>query len=156
RDYLKDAVAAIHLSQAQGTFPLVERDASAYALWGSTYKTPRTWFNQIVKNWLNQKVAGQVPIIFRGTYLVPGDTECEIRGRASPESGDPSGLNVHFGTSKTALIHIQAITQDQFEAGVEITGLTNGLKYYFQVRPTVQIAHQGSWSGIYYSTPVEP
>ncbi|KKL89592.1 hypothetical protein LCGC14_1913110, partial [marine sediment metagenome] len=61
--------------------------------------------------------------------------------------------NIKYGTSKTALINTQATTRALLNVGVEITGLTTGVKYYAQVSPVLAATFIGSLSGIYYGVP---
>lgn len=153
RGYLRACVAAIHRWMGQSSMQLQERDIVAYALWASVVQTATTWFNQICRMWLKQKVAGLIPCIFRGTYLETGDTTLKVRGRVEEESGAITNLQAAYGTSKTALIGKMAMTLAEFEAGKVITALTNGVKYYVQVQPLLPVTMLGSNSGIYYGTP---
>ena len=153
RDYLTDAVAAVHTAQAHATKPLAEGDIMAFALLGSIRPTPRTWFNEVVKQWLDQKVASLVPAIYRSGSLAPGVDSITFRIYITEEAGNITNGNIHYGTSKTALIHTIATTPAQMEAAKNIPGLTTGIKYYFQFRPTLPVGFIGANSGIYYCTP---
>lgn len=152
RAYLTAAVAAVHAAQAS-TFPLKAADISAYALWGSIFATPRTWFNQVVKNWIDQKVAGKTPCVFQFGGLTPGTDKLTMLIYCQEESGVSTTMNLYYGTSKTALINVQATTRTLLMAGVEITGLTTGVKYYVQVRAGAPATFVGNRSGIFYGTP---
>jgi len=152
RGYVTAAVAAIHAAQALAVDPLIAIDTSAYALWGSIYATPRTWFNQVVKNWLDQKVAVLIPIIWRNATLTPAATTITLEIEETPESSALTNATVNWGTSKTALINSQAVTKIELNAGIAITGMVTKVKYYLQVRPTLPVGFIGSYSGIYYAT----
>ena len=70
--------------------------------------------------------------------------------------GDVPGVvncDIYYGTSRTALIHTQATTKLLLAAGVVVAGLTSGVKYFFQVRPTSPAGQVGNRSGIYHGTP---
>ena len=60
RGYLKSAVDAIHAAQADATHPLVEADATAYALWASVVQRATTWFNQACRNFVDCLVASKL------------------------------------------------------------------------------------------------
>ncbi|GAJ03480.1 unnamed protein product, partial [marine sediment metagenome] len=106
RGYLAEAVAAIHAAQALAAYPLNEEDTMAYALWGSTFPTPRTWFNQACKNWLDGSVAEKEGAIFRSGQAVEADTTLDATIFADKIDGAKITAGKFFwGTSKTALIH---------------------------------------------------
>jgi len=150
RGYLSDAVAYIHTIQASAVHPLVAIDIAAYALWGSTYPTPRTWFNQIIKNWLDQKVAGLLPVAYRTAVLTPAATLIKLELHLSAPAGALVTADVHWGTSKTALINKQTVTLANLTAGINITGMPKSTKIFLQVRPLDPVTMKGSYSGIYY------
>ena len=152
RGYLTAAVAAIHTSQALAAGGINAIDIAACALWGSIYATPRTWFNQIVKNWIDQKVASLIPIIWQGGIVTPAATQITLTLGSVCESSLLTNALVKWGTSKTALNNSQAVTRAQLNAGVAITGMTSKTKYFLQVRPTLPVGFIGSYSGIYHST----
>ena len=152
RSYLTTAVAAIHTSQALAAGGINAVDIAAMALWGSTYATPRTWFNQIVKNWIDQKVASLIPIIWQGGTVTPAGNQITLLVGSTCESSLLTNALVRWGTSKTALNNSQAVTRAQLNAGVAITGMVTKTKYYLQVRPTLPVGFIGAYSGIYYAT----
>jgi len=153
RGYLTDAVAATHTAQAHETKPLSEGDSTAYALLGSTYPTPRTWFNSIVKQWLDQKVATKIPVIYRWGFIYPGDTLLRVTMQLDEESSLITDGKLYYGTSRTALINSVDCTRAEILAEKEITGLVNGTKYFVQYRPDTPTTFAGSNSGIYYGKP---
>ncbi|MBA7585921.1 hypothetical protein ES708_27914 [subsurface metagenome] len=154
RGYMSAAVTAIHTAQADATNPLVSADASAYALYGACEPTPRTWFNQIVKNWLDVKVAGKLPCLCSNGVLTPGDGELAASlylWEATCVAG-----KFFYGTTKTALINSVTATITAQEATATIPGLTNGVKYFVQFRPDAADPSEGARSGIYYGVPAAP
>ena len=154
RGYLTEAVAFIHTCQSLPDGYLDEIDQVAFALLGSTYPTPRTWFNQIVKDIVDQQVAGLKGFVGCDGNLTPGDTEVtfHLHGYHQGEELVTAG-DFWYGTSKTALNKKQEATCDPDHQYAIITGLTNGVKYYFQFRPTAHADFVGTRSGIYHCTP---
>jgi len=151
RSYLTQIVGLIHDMQAYAAHPLGETDSIAYALWGSTYPTARTWFNQVVKNYIDQKVAGLTGRVFGGGSVTPGANTLTIQMweiNAFITAG-----TFYYGTSKTALIHTSAAVVAANKHSKAIAGLTTGVKYYIQYRPTAPAGAVGIRSGIYYGTP---
>ncbi|GAI71839.1 unnamed protein product, partial [marine sediment metagenome] len=55
----------------------------------------------------------------------------------------------YYGTSKTALINSKAATVAADKLSATITGLTTGVKYYIQFRPTLPATDALIHSGIY-------
>lgn len=156
RGYLTAAVAMIHTALARAAQPLNEADKSAYALWASLYKDPRTWFNQIVKMWLDVKVDGHVPVIYSdGVTVVTAHDAAEMRIYFNKEAdGDMAGARFYLGTTRTALIlSAPATITDQSYAAVTgddaFTTLTAGVKYFWQFRPNLDDPCEGARSGIY-------
>lgn len=148
RDYLVDAVEAIHTAQADATNPLVEADCVAYALLGSCEKTPRTWFNQACKNWLDVSVLGNKPCLCSAGTLdntTAGQLACSLYlWEATCAAG-----KFFWGTSKTALINSEAAVITAQEATATISGLTKGTKYFVMFKPDAADPSEGAESGIY-------
>ncbi len=156
RDYLKDAVTAIHAAQADAILTLGPKDITAYALWGSSWPTPRTWFNTIVKNWVDQRVANKKPAIYVMGVTVAGSKQLGVAIKSQNIStGNIVTGNFYYGTSKTALTRIKAATMDLpgHNATATINGLAAGTKYYWQFRPVTLADYVGALSGIYHGTP---
>ena len=153
RGYMTKAVATIHQFQASLADPFNPTDMMAYALWASTYPKPRTWFNQAVKSWVDLKVLGKIPAIFGGGVITEGDTKLTIKLFHIAESTAITDGKLWYGTSKTALIHSIDTTMAALATGKDITGLTNGVKYFVQFRSTLPDTFDGNKSGIYYGTP---
>lgn len=150
RGYLREAVAAIHAAQVAAVSPIAEIDKSAYALYGSTFPTPRTWFNQICQRWMIAEVNSEVAAIYADGVFSDPATEQITLVLFNHQTADQAGFML-CGTSKTALI--TAVAADgvaSVHTGV-FTGLTKGVKYYFQFRPTkVTDDKYVARSGIYY------
>lgn len=151
RGYLTQAVESIHGAQAWAAHLLDETDIMAYALLGSTYATPRTWFNQAIKIIVDQLVASKHPILYSDGSTTPGATQLAVS--ITQVSAYATAGNFHYGTSKTALLNTIAGTLAAQTWSKTITGLTKGIKYYWQFKPTVPAASIGGVSGIYYGTP---
>ena len=151
RGYLSDAVDGIHAAQADPTNPLDEEDTQAYALYGSCEPTPRTWFNQAVKDWIDQKVATKLPCLCSNMVITPATGELGLSlylWEATCTAG-----KFYYGTSKTALINSEDAVIATQEATATLTGLTAGVKYFIQFRPDPADPAEGARSGIYYGRP---
>jgi len=125
-------------------------DTAAYALWGSCFASPRTWFNQIVKNWIDVEVAGKTPAIFYDAVIdaAPATTHISLDIDANVTVGT---AKCFYGTSKTALINSVACTGTPPNYLADITPTVPGTKYFFQVRADAGQAGEGVKSGIYYA-----
>ncbi len=151
RGYLSDAVDGIHAAQADATNPLDEEDTQAYALYGSCEPTPRTWFNQAVKDWIDQMVASLLPCLCSNMVITPATGELGLSlylWEATCTAG-----KFFYGTSKTALINSEDAVIATQEATATLTGLTKGVKYFIQFRPDPADPAEGARSGIYYGRP---
>ena len=151
RGYLANAVEAIHAAQADATNPLDEEDTAAYSLYGSCEATPRTWFNQAIKNWVDCEVATKKPCLCSAMAITPGSEQLGLSlylWEATCVAG-----KFYYGTSKTALINSEAAVIASQEATATLTGLTAGVKYFIQFRPDVADPCEGARSGIYFGRP---
>ncbi len=151
RGYLTAAVDGIHTAQADLTNPLIEADIVAYALYGSCEPTPRTWFNQAVKDWIDQEVATKKPCLCSAGALTPGASQLGVSlylWEATCVAG-----KFFYGTSKTALINTEDAVIVTQEATATIAGLTPGVKYFVQFRPDPADPSEGARSGIYHGRP---
>ncbi|MBA7590967.1 hypothetical protein ES708_33112 [subsurface metagenome] len=151
RGYLTAAVDGIHAAQADATNPLDEEDAQAYALYGSCEPTPRTWFNQAVKDWIDQLIASKLPCLCSNMVITPGSQQLDL-SLYLWETTCTAG-KFYYGTSKTALINSEAAVIATQEATATIAGLTAGVKYFVQFRPDAADPSEGARSGIYYGRP---
>jgi len=150
RGYFSEGVTAIHAAQALADDGLEAIDILAYALYGSTFPTPRTWFNQIMMRWLLAATRTEHREIFGSaefTDVGAGATTIIMINQQRPiETGF-----MCCGTSKTALHKkVAADGVANLHTGV-FTGLTKGEKYYFQFRPDKVVDDQYVMrSGIYH------
>jgi len=150
RGYVTAAVTAIHVAQGLAADAWASLDSMAYALWGSCYATPRTWFNQAVKNWIDVSVAGKTPSIFYDAVIdaAPATTHISLDIDAKVTVGT---AKCFYGTSKTALINSVACTGTPPNYLADITPTVPGTKYFFQVRANTGEAGEGVRRGIYYA-----
>lgn len=152
RGYLTAGVAELHRIQGLGVGIWTEADQIAYALWASVVKAATTWFNQVMKNWLDQNVAGLWGVIYCTISATPGigsvtvDVTC---GANAPAAGD-----WYYGTSKTNMPNSQASIPAAGFYPATIAGLVAGVKYYFQFRATAVAGVVGTRSGIIHATPL--
>jgi len=151
RGYLTVAVALVHAAQAHAVNFMLEADIRAMALWGSTFATPRTWFNQMVKNLIDQQVAGKKWGAFcHGSTGVTDTTITFVLKDTGMTGGAVTTGAIWYGSSKTALIKSISADGTQMAAGKVITGLVSKTKYFMQYRPTIPVGYLGLMSGIYY------
>jgi len=153
RSYLTTAVAKIHEYQSLPANFFGPGDVTGYALLGSTYPTPRTWFNQVIKSWVDLKVLGKIPAIFGNVSLTPGTDKLTVIMGHLPESTAITDGKLWYGTSKTALIHSVDAAIADLLTGVDIPNLTTGVKYFVQFRSTLPDTFDGNRSGIYHGVP---
>lgn len=156
RGYVGDAVAKIHVAQADATDPLGEADKTAYSAWANLFKTPRTWFNQAVKNYVETLVASKVPVIFaKGSCTDPDHTDALLKIFIYEGTGSQlAAATFFYGTSPTALINsiagvVSAGDYVDLTDASGIAGLTAGVKYYWQLRADAADPCEGARSGIY-------
>jgi hypothetical protein len=156
RGYLTAVVSAIHAAQVLAAHPLDATDIAALAALASCEASPRTWFNTLCKQWIDQKVDGKLPAILRGgtTSSQPDGLNVTLHGDRI-EDGTINAGTFFYGTSKTALINSIAAIFDQSPtvARASITGLTTGVKYFWQFRATATTAYNANESGIYSGKP---
>ncbi|MBA7586315.1 hypothetical protein ES708_28312 [subsurface metagenome] len=152
RGYLTDLVAKVHAAQAHATHPLTAVDTSAYALWASVVKAATTWFNQVVRNGIDQLVVGLRECIFSSGSTVPKAGALDVQVWSIGIA--PTGGDFWYGTSKTALINKKGGSFESGKSSATIDDLTKGVKYFWQFRPTVPTTIKGTRSGIYYGTPL--
>lgn len=154
RGYMTDIVDFIHVCQALAGRPLDADDVIAYAALASTEATPRTWFNQLCKQGIDQlKDANHAMIGCDGTTTPAADSlVCDM---VTNVDGTPAVTNGTFfwGVSKTALIHSHDVVVVASIPAYTIPGLVTGVKYFWQFRPTLPAEYVGCRSGIYYGTP---
>lgn len=151
RGYLTEIVSRIHTVIGDSGHSLTNTDIRAYALLASVVQAATTWFNQMVRDGINQLVAGLREGIFSGGVTTPGADQLTVEVWSifiPPTAGD-----FWYGTSKTALHNSVASTPVGGSNAAIISGLTTGVKYFWQFRPTAPATLLGSRSGIYYGVP---
>ncbi|MBA7573111.1 hypothetical protein ES708_14906 [subsurface metagenome] len=151
RGYLTTMVDLVHAWQAATTHPLTALDIRALALLASVVQTATTWFNQAVKDGINQLVAGKREALFTSAVITPGTDKLDVKiwnlGIA------PTAGKWWYGTSRSALVHSVASTHVGGSSAASITGLVTGTKYFVQFKPTLPATILGTRSGIYYGVP---
>lgn len=162
RGYMTAVVAAIHAAQGLAANPLDADDQTALAQLGLTRATPRTWFNEQSKLWLDCKVAGTVPIVYSdGQELATTLTAVQLAAYLNEETGSQLAAGkFYLGKTRTSLIHSHAATIDPgasaYDAlpGVDISSWAAvGDKIYWQFRPDSGDPCEGADSGIYSFKP---
>lgn len=152
RGYMSDAVEAIHDAQAEATHAIDAEDIMAYSLLASVVKAATTWFNQAVKLILDNKVLGYQEGCYGDGHCTPGADQLTFEAWFYFENPISAGT-LWYGTSKTALVNSIAATVAGNKVSKVITGLTTGVKYYVQFKPTAPASTVAIPSGIYYGTP---
>lgn len=151
RGYLTAAVDRIHLAQALAADALDADDQTAYALYGSTFPTPRTWFNTIVKNLVDCMIAEKgFVILCNGSISTAVALKLTFSGKLYTPLTEDGWL--YWGTSKTNMpnrIEANAVAGD-ISADADPT--VKGTKYYLQWRPKDYASIVGMRSGIYHAT----
>lgn len=151
RDYLTDIVGKIHAAQASETHPLTAIDVRAYALWASVVQAATTWFNQAVRNGVDQLVKGLRECVFSGGVTTPDAEQLTVEVWSIGIA--PTAGKFRYGTSKTALINSIDSTPVGGSNAAIISDLTTGVKYFWQFVPTEPGTILGTKSGIYYGVP---
>lgn len=154
RGYVTAAVTMVHTAQALAANMLIAIDVMAYTMLANIQSTPRTWFNEFVKQFVNQRVGALKGAIFRDAVVTPAAGQVTMDLSWTKEgANDITAGNWYYGTSPTALIYTQAGTIAAGRVTDAITPLTAGVKYYFQFRPSAHADFVGVRSGIYTGTP---
>lgn len=151
RGYLTLVVTSIHDMMASATHPLGEVDKTAYALWASVVQAATTWFNQAVRNGIGQLIAGLTTRFWGDGHSTPGVGTLAVglwEINAVTTAGD-----FWYGTSRTALINSQPDVPVVNHHMATLAGLTAGVKYFWQFRPTAPAGVVGADSGIYHGRP---
>ena len=154
RGYMTAAVAMVHTSQALAALPLNAGDIMAYGLQANQEASPRTWFNQFLKQFVNQRVAALKGAICRDAITTPAAGQLTFDLSWTKEgANDITAGTFFYGTSPSALIYSGAAVIAAGRASLVQAGLTAGVKYYWQFRATAHADFVGVRSGIYYGTP---
>lgn len=156
RGYFTAAVALVHTAQGLAADPLAAADISAYGLLASTFKSAQTWFNEAVRQFVNQRVAAVFGAIYRDGSTTPGVGTLAVSVARTKDTGSANDITAgsfYYGTSKTALVNVEAAVVAAGVATGTIAALTAGVKYYWQFRASAHVDFLGTKSGIYYGTP---
>lgn len=156
RGYMTAAVALIHAAEIAAADPLDEDDQVAYARLASTRPTPRTWFNEAVKQCVDANVATNGAVIYaNGTISDKTANSIDLILTLEEAAGiTVAAGKFFFGISPSNLIHSKAATIVP-NTSAALTNedcsafLTAGIRYYLQFRPDVADPAEGCNSGIY-------
>ena len=149
------SVAAIHVAQALAAHPLGSLDLTSQSLLASTLRTPMTWFNMICRTWLKQRVAGLRGVVWHGAVVTEANTTLTVSSDVTCDgANEVTEATLYWGPSKTNMPNSMAmiVDGDNWTHAV-IVDLTNGTKYYCQIRPTVHADFVGANAGIFHGTP---
>lgn len=150
RGYMREIVAAIHVAQASAMHPFGAADVRGYRALAGVAPTPRTWFNELVKEGIDQYLANLEPWIACQADTVPGVDQIRLVIYCMAFGGNAvTAGHVWYGTSPTALVTAQVANPVANIVTADILGLVTGTKYYFQYRPTAHADFVGMRSGIY-------
>ena len=157
RGYITGAVAKVHEVQGLAAYPLQAADQVAYSALATAKGRIITWFNQVVKLWVDVKVAGRIPIIYCvGQAVNTARATLDITAQIEEET--PTTLadgHFYLGLSKTNLIHsfVASVVAGDYVnmTGQDITSWASvGDKIFWQFRPDATDPCQGADSGIYH------
>lgn len=149
RSHLIEAVSRIHLAQALAADPLDAADQIAYALYGGIFPTPRTWFNTIVKDMLDCRVAGNSPcILCNGEVDDAVALQLTFTGKLYTPLTEEGRL--YWGVSKTNMPHSTAANSAAGDISAVATPTVKGTKYYLQWKAVATASIAGMHSGIYH------
>lgn len=158
RGYVTEMVAAIHAAMAHGT-PLVEEDQTAYSALARTLSRTMTWFNMACKSGIDALVAGVGWIVYRAGTMSDDDKDDFRPWLGFTDDGVTmlAAGKFYLGTSITNLNQVSGaatvVAQTSLSLGAlaGFSGLTAGIKYFWQFRPDVADPCEDSESGIYYA-----
>lgn len=156
RAHLTAAVAAVHAAQARPDNPLDAEDQVAYSTLAQAKGKVITWFNMIVKLWIDVEVAVKIPCIFTDGNISDKDvTAIDAFMKLNEETASQLAAGkYYFGSSKTNLINAAAAVVTGGDKACLVDEdcsafLTAGSKYYYQFRPDAGDPCVGADSGIY-------
>ena len=156
RGYVTDAVAMVHTAQARAVNPLDSDDQVAYSALAAAKGKIMTWFNQAVKLWVDVAVADKTSVVYSAGQNTTFEKD-DFRLLVAFNEETPSDLaagTFYLGTSKTNLIQSETAvitvgSHAALPAAAGFSGLTAGVKYYWQFRPDAGDPCEGADSGIY-------
>lgn len=156
RGYLTAAVALVHAAEIAAANPLDEDDQIAYGRLAATRPTPRTWFNEAVKQCVDANVNSNGAVIYaNGTISDPTANSIDLVMTIEEAAGITiADGKFYFGSSPSNLIHSKAATVTPNTSVALVAEdcsafLTAGIRYYVQFRPDVADPAEGCNSGIY-------
>ena len=117
-------------------------------------KAATTWFNQLIKHWIDITIDGNTPAIFREGVSTPGASKIHVTIYCNEINGvDITNATFYYGTSRTALIHpvTAGLTPVALLADADLSPLVKGVKYFWQCRVDTGENCEGVRSGIYYA-----
>lgn len=152
RDKLTLAVRVVHGAMAADP-PLAEKDIFAYALWAGVVQAATTWFNQAVRHMIDQQRLAKWAMMFRGGSTTSVSEGLDVEVYSWETVADTGQFN--YGTSKTAMIKSEGSTPAVHKHSASLSGLTPGVKYYWQFEALTGDLAIGSKSGIYYGVPAK-
>lgn len=157
RDYVTAAVALLRQAQRRAGVEMGAVDYTAYAALASISGKVMTWFNQLVKLYLDVARAGEDPVVYHRGFMGMTDKDDFRPVIYFTEETLNTMLagTFYLGTTKTNMISsvagvINAGIGADIGAGNGFDGLTAGRKYYWQFRPDAGDGCEGANSGIYF------
>lgn len=151
RGHMTTLVDFIHAAQTLAANPFDADDVIACAALASVRATPRTWFNELCKQGIDQLVAGLRQAVYCNGTTTPGASSLAVSMIATCGGANAiTAGDFWYGTSRTALINSQVMVIVGPLLTATLAGLTTGTKYYWQFRPTAHADFVGTRSGIYY------
>lgn len=147
RGHLEDAVDAIHAA----TPPYSNLDKMAWARFASLYPTPRTWFNEQVKNFVDQRVAGKKAAICCHAEITNITASgMTIKMDIIPDTGEITAVKCFYGKNKTYLDASADCTKGTGnDWSVTLSGLSANTQYFIEFIPVTPTDFIGVHSGIY-------
>ena len=150
RGFLTEAVTRIHQAQALAADALDAADQIAYALYGSIFPTPRTWFNTICKDMIDCRVASKSPcILCNGAISTATPSELTFSGKLYTPLTEEGTL--WWGVSKTNMPHSIVANSAAGDISAVASVTVKGTKYYLQWRAKSTASIAGMHSGIYHA-----
>lgn len=148
RNRLTAAVGLIHDAQALSAEPLDRDDQIAYALYGSIFPTPRTWFNTMVKNIVDCLIAIALTFVLcNGEIDTSTPLQLTFTGLLyHPEDTDGK---LYWGLSKSNMPNSVAANATAGAISAVATPTVKGTKYYLQWRADPAGKAKYPHSGIY-------
>ena len=156
RGYLTTMVAAIHTAMALDADALESEDQVAYSALAAAKGKIMTWFNMACKLGIDALGLADGYTVWRSGNTDDTDKDDFRLTIGIVDDGVTQIANAKFylGTSKTNLIHSEVANVivgggANLTAGNGFSGLTAGVKYFWQIRPDTDDPCEGSDSGIY-------